>query len=144
MMGLSLFIVSIADNPVVLINTLLQDTWMLLLVVKNNPSVFVSKAVYRQPTALVQHGVRKCHIDTITYGQCALLDETVLTRRSHTINNLNQEVNPTWHAMPLQARFFLRLMRATSYWTTLKPSCMSPLIRPYCTLVCCGFRSPSW
>ncbi|KEY56967.1 type IV/VI secretion system protein, DotU family [Serratia sp. DD3] len=117
---------------------------MLLLVVKNNPSVFVSKAVYRQPTALVQHGVRKCHIDTITYGQCALLDETVLTRRSHTINNLNQEVNPTWHAMPLQARFFLRLMRATSYWTTLKPSCMSPLIRPYCTLVCCGFRSPSW
>lgn len=81
---------SIADNPVTLIDTLLQDTWLFVLRVKNDPSTFVSDAFRPQAITLVENvraalterSASERHIDTITYAQSALLDETVPTRLS--------------------------------------------------------------
>jgi type VI secretion system protein ImpK len=108
---------SMADNPVALIDTLLQDTWLFVLRVKNNPSAFVSDASHQQAITLVENvraalterGTSEHHIDAITYAQCALLDETVLTRLSLGIHGKDSTINLAWHALPLQARFFSTL-----------------------------------
>ncbi|KEY59313.1 type VI secretion system protein TssL, short form [Serratia sp. DD3] len=143
----------IADNPVVLIDTLLQDTWLFVLGVKNNPSAFVSEAVYRQAvtlvenanTALAQRGMAKHRIDAIIYAQCALLDETVLTRLGPTANNPNREVNPTWHAQPLQARFFSTLDAGNQLLDNIKAILYEPapdmnVLTCYQRVLSLGFR----
>ncbi|MEA9392319.1 type VI secretion system protein TssL, short form [Acerihabitans sp. TG2] len=112
---------SIADNPVDLIDTLLQDTWLFVLQVKNDPSAFVSEATYHQAitrvenvrTALNERGIEARHIDAITYAQCALLDETVLTRLNPGMHGKDSKINLAWHALPLQARFFSTLNAGT-------------------------------
>ncbi|WP_114195807.1 type VI secretion system protein TssL, short form [Edaphovirga cremea] len=108
---------SIADNPVALIDTLLQDTWLFALKVKNDPSAFVSEAAHHQAITLVENvraaltarGTSERHIKAIAYAQCALLDETALTYLNPGIHSKDSNINLAWHALSLQARFFSTL-----------------------------------
>lgn len=108
---------SIADNSVTLIDTLLQDAWLFVLRVKNDPSTFVSDAFHPQAITLVENvraalterGASERHIDTITYAQCTLLDETVLTCLSLGIHGKASTINLAWHTLPLQTHFFSTL-----------------------------------
>lgn len=108
---------SIADNSVTLIDTLLQDAWLFVLRVKNDPSTFVNDAFHPQAITLVENvraalterGASERHIDTITYAQPTLLDETVLTRLSTGIHAKDSTINLARHTLPLQAHLFSTL-----------------------------------
>ncbi|MEX2950122.1 DotU family type IV/VI secretion system protein [Serratia fonticola] len=104
---------SIADNPVTLIDALPQDTWLSVLMVKNDPSAFVvDDASHHVAITLVENvraALTELHIDAVIHAQCPLLDETVLTRLSPGKHGKGSTLHIAWHALPLQARFFSTL-----------------------------------
>lgn len=92
------------------IDDLLQDTWLLVVQLRQGVPVehgqtlwqHCTKNIERTEQTLKEAGMHQSAIDHIRYAQCALLDETVLGRPQ-------DDGYSVWHAMPLQAHFFQTL-----------------------------------
>lgn len=90
------------------VDSLFQDIWLFVLSVRNNKSITVDDALYRQCSGMVKQAQEKLHkndaalAEEMTFSLCALLDETVM--------NQPDSDTSAWHRNgPLQSRFFSRL-----------------------------------
>ena len=99
-----------SKKSVIDIDDLLQDTWLLVVQLRQGVPVehgqtlwqHCTKNIERTEQTLKEAGMHQSAIDHIRYAQCALLDETVLGRPQ-------DDGYSAWHAMPLQAHFFQTL-----------------------------------
>lgn len=99
-----------SKKSVIDIDELLQDTWLLVVQLRQGVPVehgqtlwqHCTKNIERTEQTLKEAGMHQSAIDHIRYAQCALLDETVLGRPQ-------DDGYSAWHAMPLQAHFFQTL-----------------------------------
>ncbi|MEZ2695086.1 type VI secretion system protein TssL, short form [Hafnia alvei] len=99
-----------SKKSVIDIDDLLQDTWLLVVQLRQGVPVehgqtlwqHCTKNIERTEQTLKEAGMHQSAIDHIRYAQCALLDETVLGRPQ-------DDGYFAWHAMPLQAHFFQTL-----------------------------------
>lgn len=91
------------------IDELLQDTYLLVVELRQGASVRTSQELMRLCAKQIQQmqqqlklaGLNARSIDRITHAQCALLDETVLSCAKG-------DDHASWASEPLQARFFNR------------------------------------
>ncbi|RON51532.1 type VI secretion system protein TssL, short form [Pseudomonas frederiksbergensis] len=98
-----------AQNAAVDIDALLQDTYLLVVELRQGASVqhslnlwqFCEDQVEQVRQRLKLSGLNQRSIDHISHAQCALLDETVLTCAKG-------DAHASWASEPLQARFFNR------------------------------------
>ena len=99
-----------SKKSVIDIDDLLQDTWLLVVQLRQGVPVehgqtlwqHCTKNIERTEQTLKEAGMHQSAIDHIRYAQCALLDETVLGRPQ-------DDGYSAWHSMPLQAHFFQTL-----------------------------------
>lgn len=97
------------NSAAVDIDALLQDTYLLVVELRQGASVQNSRELEQLCTAQVEQvrqqlklaGLGQRSIDHISHAQCALLDETVLTCAS-------DDARASWASEPLQAKFFNR------------------------------------
>lgn len=91
------------------IDALLQDTYLLVVELREGACAqngeqlwkFCAAQVERVREALAASGLSQRSVDHICHAQCALLDETVLSREKDA-------AHAVWASEPLQARFFNR------------------------------------
>lgn len=91
------------------IDTLMQDSYLLVVALKSGSTVPQSAVTYAMCARQVEHvrhqlksaGMSQRNIDYISHAQCALLDEAVL-------GCTKEDVHAQWAAEPLQAKFFSR------------------------------------
>ncbi|MCO6060368.1 type VI secretion system protein TssL, short form [Pseudomonas sp. MOB-449] len=96
-------------QPLVDIDALLQDSYLLVVELREGASARHGRDLWKHCSSQVEHvrqrleeaGMSEKSIDHISYAQCALLDETVLRFAS-------EEAHADWASEPLQARFFNR------------------------------------
>lgn len=101
-----------SNDPIRLIDSLLQDTFLFVMNVFHNPLLQRDATFYRHGCSLVETLKEKLKAeqagDEITnhvlYAQCGLIDHVVL-------NSASQQDNHAWLAAPLQSRY-LGEMRA--------------------------------
>lgn len=91
------------------IDALLQDTYLLVVELRQGASVQNGRELMQLCVGQVEHvrqalkqaGLSQRNLDRISHAQCALLDEAVLTSAKPGARDL-------WASEPLQARFFNR------------------------------------
>lgn len=97
----------LAERPALDIDEVLHDTYLLVVQVRQGASLQASPGLWRHCTEQVERcrerlaeaGMAQRSIELIGHAQCALLDETVLSRATDYAHG-------AWAARPLQAHFF--------------------------------------
>lgn len=111
------------------IDALMAETWLIVTLLKQGATTQDGQALYQTcckqveyvQQALEQAGYDETSINHITYAQCALLDETVMSRKAHEVNRPHGTVSvdagqQAWRKAPLQARYFGSLRAGEALW----------------------------
>ncbi|MGH8383213.1 type VI secretion system protein TssL, short form [Pseudomonas sp.] len=115
------------SNTVVDIDVLLQDSYLLVVELRQGASAQDSKALWARCAQQIEH-VRACldkaglserSIDHICHAQCALLDETVLSCAK-------EDDHSSWASKPLQAEFFNRHQAGESLYEDMREVLRAP------------------
>ncbi|MDR3432716.1 MAG: type VI secretion system protein TssL, short form [Rouxiella aceris] len=115
------------------IEQLLYPTWLLVGQLRNGWQIGDSRGFYRKTCELIEHiqneldklGLPKSDVEHIVYAQCALLDSTVMNRKSQDIGY--QE----WLNTPLQVKFFKTLGAGENLWQRIRGVLREPAPNPY-------------
>lgn len=110
------------------IDALLQDTYLLVVELRQGASVQRSLELWKHCTEQVARarqrleaaGVSQRSVDQISYAQCALLDETVL---SHA----KDAAHAAWASTPLQAHFFSRHQAGIQLYEDMREALAAPV-----------------
>ncbi len=99
------------------IDQLMMETWLTVAMLKKGAVTPDGTALYNKCVkqvesvreALERAGYDDASVEHITYAQCALLDETVMSRKPEKTGEGGEpdvdEGQVAWRKMPLQARF---------------------------------------
>lgn len=109
------------------IDGLLQDSYLLVVELRQGKCVLSSKALTELCSKQIEHvrlhlknaGLSRRSIDHISHAQCALLDETVLSC-TETV------VHADWAGEPLQAKFFGRHQAGESLYEDMREVLREP------------------
>uniref|UniRef100_A0A182S968 Type IV / VI secretion system DotU domain-containing protein n=1 Tax=Anopheles maculatus TaxID=74869 RepID=A0A182S968_9DIPT len=101
------------------------------------------KQVEHVREALIRAGYDDDSVDHISYAQCALLDETVMSRRPN--NGEIDEGQLAWRMAPLQARYFDSLHAGEALWDRLanvlrQPAPVTAVLTCYHRVLSLGFQ----
>lgn len=133
------------------IDQLMMETWLTVTLLRHGATTPDGEALYQQCTRQVEQvretlknaGYDTASIDHIVYAQCALLDETVMSRRSDA--GEVDEGQRAWRTAPLQARFFDSLHAGEALWDSLaevlrQPAPVTAVLTCYHRVLSLGFQ----
>ncbi|UNK21983.1 type VI secretion system protein TssL, short form [Yersinia intermedia] len=129
------------------IDQLMAETWLTVTLLRHGATTPDGKALYQNclkqvenvRDALKKAGYDDSSIEHISYAQCALLDETVMSRKpkeaeaGEVINA--DEGQRAWRTAPLQARFFGSLHAGEAIWDRIAEVLRQPA-PPTAVLTC--------
>lgn len=126
-------------DPVNLIDTLLQDTWLLALAIRNNQQVTIDDDLYQRclnrieqvRDSLVAAGAQNSVTEEITFAHCIFLDEAVMTQP-------DTDVSVWWKRTPLQGYFLDHIHGGDLFYEHIKKLLREPAPSP--ALVTCYYR----
>ncbi|WP_455425716.1 type VI secretion system protein TssL, short form [Dryocola sp. LX212] len=103
------------------IDTLLQDTWLLALAVRNTDGVTVDSTLYQHCLNMIEDtqiklraaGASDYIAEEIRFAQCVFLDETVMTQK-------DVDVSFWWRESPLQSRLLMHLRGGEMFYEHIK------------------------
>ncbi|GCY62477.1 type VI secretion protein ImpK [Escherichia coli] len=110
------------------IDQLMMETWLTVTMLKKGALTPDGTALYNKCVkqvesvreALERAGYDDASVEHITYAQCALLDETVMSRKPEKSGEGGEpdvdEGQAAWRKVPLQARFFGSLRAGEALW----------------------------
>lgn len=113
------------------IDALLQDSYLLVVELRQGGSVQNSKQVWELCAKQIEHvrhqiknvGLSQRNIDHISHAQCALLDETLLSCAKG-------DAHAKWASEPLQAKFFSRHQAGESLYEDMREVLREPAPDP--------------
>ncbi|ENU2141003.1 TPA: type VI secretion system protein TssL, short form [Klebsiella quasipneumoniae] len=102
------------------IDTLFQDTWLLVLAIRNIPGVVVDKALYQHCLDMIEDvqdklrnaGASDYLCDEFKFAHCVFLDEAIMTQK-------DVDTSYWWHASPLQSRLLMDLRGGEKFYVHL-------------------------
>jgi len=139
------------------IDQLMTETWLTVTMLRHGATTPDGKALYRhcqQQVENVRAALEKAGYDDdsimhISYAQCALLDETVMSRKPKGVQE-SETVNAdagqlAWRAVPLQARFFGSLHAGDAIWDRIaevlrQPAPVAAVLTCYHRVLSLGFQ----
>lgn len=109
------------------IDTLLQDTWLLALAIRNTDGVTVDKALYQHCMDMIEDVQKKLRLagasdylaDEIKFAQCIFLDEAVMTQK-------DTDVSFWWRKTPLQGWLLGHLRGGDKFYEHIKTLLRDP------------------
>lgn len=143
------------------IDALMAETWLTVTMLKHNATPLEGETLYQKcckhiesvREALERAGYDEDSINHISYAQCALLDETVMSRKPHTVNGnegkdgltLEDEGQQAWRKAPLQARYFGSLRAGEALWDRVaevlhQPAPLKEVLTCYHRVIILGFQ----
>jgi len=139
------------------IDQLMTETWLTVSMLKNGALALDGIALYDKCVkqvesvrhALERAGYDETSIDHITYAQCALLDETVMSRKTGRPEEGEDpradEGQMAWRKAPLQARFFGSLRAGEALWNRItqvlrQPTSDKAVLTCYHRVISLGFQ----
>jgi type VI secretion system protein ImpK len=121
------------------IDQLMTETWLTVTMLKKGAVAIDGTALYDQCVkqvervreALERAGYDEASVDHISYAQCALLDETVMSRKPEKSEESEElrvdEGQVAWRKAPLQARFFGSLRAGEALWDRIAEVLRQPV-----------------
>ncbi|WP_148242132.1 MULTISPECIES: type VI secretion system protein TssL, short form [Enterobacteriaceae] len=139
------------------IDQLMAETWLTVTMLKKGAVTHNGSALYdkcvkqveRVRDALVRAGYDEASVEHISYAQCALLDETVMSRKPEKTEDGGEipvdEGPVVWRKAPLQARFFGSLRAGEALWDSIaevlrQPSPNPAVLTCYHRVIALGFQ----
>ncbi|ELY6246600.1 type VI secretion system protein TssL, short form [Cronobacter universalis] len=132
------------------IDQLMTDTWLTVTLLRYGASIPDGKSLYKTCCAQVesvratlqQAGYDEASIEHISYAQCALLDETVMSRKPAVSEEgeltVTDEGQKAWRTAPLQAKYFGSLRAGEALWDRIAEVLRQPA--PSQTVLICYHR----
>ncbi len=139
------------------IDQLMADTWLIVTLLKKGATTLDGTALYDKCVkqvesvreALEQAGYDKSSIEHISYAQCALLDEAVMSRKPEK-QAAGEAIQIdagqlAWRKAPLQARFFGSLHAGEALWDRIaevlhQPAPVNAVLTCYHRVIALGFQ----
>ena len=124
------------------IDQLMAETWLTVTMLKKGAVTLDGTALYNKCVkqvetvreALERAGYDDASVEHISYAQCALLDETVMSRKSEKSEEGEEpkvyEGQVAWRKAPLQARFFGSLRAGEALWDRIAEVLRQPSPNP--------------
>lgn len=139
------------------IDQLMTETWLTVTMLKKDAVTLNGAALYDKcvkqvesvQEALERAGYDEASIGHISYAQCALLDEAVMSRKPEKIEEGGEpkvdEGQVAWRKAPLQARFFGSLRAGEALWDRIaevlrQPSPNPAVLTCYHRVIALGFQ----
>lgn len=139
------------------IDQLLEDTWLTVTMLRQGAATLDGKALYQNCCQQVDNvrkvlqnaGYDEASIGHISYAQCALLDETVMSRKPQDAlegeNAVLDEGQRAWRAAPLQAKYFGSLHAGEAVWDRIaevlrQPAPVEAVLVCYHRILALGFQ----
>nr|WP_058970813.1 DotU family type IV/VI secretion system protein [Type-D symbiont of Plautia stali] len=106
------------------LDTLMQDTWLLALAVRNGQSITVDDALYQRCFSMVHQvqdqlntaGAPGPLCDEIKFAHCVFLDELIMTIPG-------ADISAWWRRTPLQGHFLGHLNGGEHFYEHIKICC---------------------
>ncbi len=144
-------------KPEIDIDQLMAETWLIVTLLKKGATTLNGAALYDKCVkqidsvreALKQAGYDQVSIEHISYAQCALLDEAVMSRKpekSEADEAIHiDEGQVAWRKAPLQARFFGSLHAGEALWDRVaevlhQPAPVNAVLTCYHRVIVLGFQ----
>lgn len=139
------------------IDQLMEDTWLTVTMLRNGAVTLDGNTLYQNccqqvesvRQALADAGYDQESIRHISYAQCALLDETVMSRKPKEAVS-GQEILPdegqrAWRTAPLQAKYFGSLHAGEAIWDRIaevlhQPAPVEAVVVCYHRILALGFQ----
>ena len=136
------------------IDQLMAETWLTVSMLKKGATTLDGAAFYQKccrqveavRDALKCAGFDEASIGHISYAQCALLDEAVMSRRGENAKQADQgdKGQVAWRKAPLQARYFGSLYAGEALWDRLaevlrQPAPVNAVLTCYHRVISLGF-----
>lgn len=136
------------------IDQLMTETWLTVTMLKKGAVTLNGTALYNKCVkqvesvreTLVRAGYDDASVEHISYAQCALLDETVMSRKSEKGEEPKvDEGQVAWRKAPLQARFFGSFRAGEALWDRIaevlrQPSPNPAVLTCYHRVIALGFQ----
>lgn len=139
------------------IDQLMAETWLTVTLLKHGATSPDGTELYNNSCqqvesvreALGRAGVDEASIAHISYAQCALLDEAVMSRKPEDIGNGEESGADAgqlaWRKAPLQARFFGSLYAGEALWDRIaevlrQPAPNRAVLTCYHRVISLGFQ----
>ena len=139
------------------IDQLMTETWLTVTMLKKGAVTLNGTALYNKCVkqvesvreALERAGYDEASVEHISYAQCALLDETVMSRKSEKGEEGEEpkvdEGQVAWRKAPLQARFFGSFRAGEALWDRIaevlrQPSPNPAVLTCYHRVIALGFQ----
>lgn len=139
------------------IDQLMADTWLTVTMLKKGAITHDGSALYDKCVmqvesvreALDRAGYDEASVDHISYAQCALLDEAVMSRKlrksEESVDISVDEGQVAWRKAPLQARFFGSLRAGEALWDRIadvlrQPAPNMAVLTCYHRVIALGFQ----
>ncbi|TKI02642.1 type VI secretion system protein TssL, short form [Martelella alba] len=139
------------------IDQLMTETWLTVTLLRKGAVAPDGTALYDKCVkqveqvreALVRAGYDEASINHISYAQCALLDETVMSRKPDKPEESEafgvDEGQAAWRKAPLQARFFGSLRAGEALWDRIAEALRQPapdkaVLTCYHRVIALGFQ----
>ncbi len=139
------------------IDQLMAETWLIVTMLKKGAVTHNGSALYdkcvkqveRVREALACAGYDDASVEHISYAQCALLDETVMSRKPEKTEDggeiIVDEGQVAWRKAPLQARFFGSLQAGEALWDLIaevlcQPAPNMAVLTCYHRVIALGFQ----
>lgn len=139
------------------IDQLMAETWLIVTMLKKGAVTHNGSALYdkcvkqveRVREALACAGYDDASVEHISYAQCALLDETVMSRKPEKTEDggeiIVDEGQVAWRKAPLQARFFGSLQAGEALWDLIAEVLCQPapniaVLTCYHRVIALGFQ----
>ncbi|MEN5018898.1 type VI secretion system protein TssL, short form [Erwinia sp. Eh17-17] len=139
------------------IDQLLEDTWLTVTMLRQGAATSDGYALYQNccrqvdnvRKALQGAGYDEASIGHISYAQCALLDETVMSRKPRDAVEGNDTVldegQRAWRMAPLQAKYFGSLHAGEAIWDRItevlrQPAPVEAVLVCYHRILALGFQ----
>lgn len=125
------------------LDTLMQDTWLLALTIRNNPPVTVDDALYQRCFEMIQQvqdklavaGASDAFAEEIKFAQSVFIDEAVMTQS-------DTDVSTWWQRTPLQGHFLGHIQGGDHFYEHIKKLLREPA--PSQALMTCYYRMLSF
>jgi len=138
------------------IDQLMTETWLTVTMLKKGAVTLNGNALYDKCVkqvesareALERAGYDEASVEHISYAQCALLDETVMSRKPEKSGEEDPKIDEgqaAWRKAPLQARFFGSLRAGEALWDRIaevlrQPSPNTAVLTCYHRVIALGFQ----
>lgn len=114
----------------IVVDEVFHDTWLMVCQLRNGVPAQDGQALYRKACAQIDAarqalevaGVAAPAAEHMLYAQCALLDETVMSRQAQD-SGYNE-----WLKSPLQARYFNTLSAGELLWERIRTALHDPVL----------------